>query len=611
MNIITIDFETFYSREYSLTKMTTQEYILSPHFEVIGVSIKLNGEPVQWKTGTHEEIKEFLQQFPWDAAIVCAHNAMFDGAILEWIFDIHPKLYHCTMMSSRPICVPFTTRGKSSLAEITKYYNLPPKGTEVQHAIGMRRRDFNPAAMERYAEYCCHDVVLCYWIAKKHMPQLPKEEILLISATITKFTRPKLELDIDVLTTRLAEVLEEKANVLTRCGLHNRDMLMSNDQFAAALLMFGVTPPTKISPRTGKETYAFAKVDTDFIALLEHEDVRVQLIVAARLKVKSTIEETRLQRFIDVYHAMQLTGSKFAAPLLYAAAHTHRFGGWDKLNLQNLGRGSALRHGIKAPEGHKIIAGDLSQIEARITATLAGQDDLVEAFRRGEDVYSSFASRLYDFEVTKANTTERFVGKTCILGLGFGVGGKTLQNSLSIAGVDVTLNESFRYVNTYRTIYPCIPTLWQFMDKKVIPAMAAGVELEIGFGIHTEKEAIVLPNGMKLRYPNLYQKHVEGYMNWVYDYRGNETTIYGAKLVENIVQALARIIVSAAEVRLIKAGWYAVLQVHDELLYVMPDKLVDKFSQVLQKVLEQPVPWMPELPVAAEVAHGDTYADAK
>jgi len=611
MKIITIDFESFYSREFSLTKMTTQEYILSPHFEVIGVSVKVGDDQTQWKTSTRENIRLWLNQFPWDDAIVCAHNAMFDGAILEWIFDIHPKLYHCTMMSSRPICVPFTTRGKSSLAEVSKFYNLPPKGTEIQNALGMRRRDFNEPAMQRYADYCMHDTELCYYIAKKHLPQLPQAEILLISATITKFTRPKLELDIDVLTTRLAEVLEEKANVLERCGLHNRDMLMSNEQFAAALIMFGVTPPTKISPRTGKETYAFAKVDKDFIALLEHEDVRVQLIVAARLKVKSTIEETRLQRFIDVYHAMQATGSKFAAPLLYAAAHTHRFGGWDKLNLQNLGRASALRRGIKAPEGHQIIAGDLSQIEARITAVLAGQDDLVEAFRKGVDVYSAFASRLYDFEVTKANTTERFVGKTCILGLGFGVGGVTLQNSLSIADVDVTLNESYRYVNTYRTIYPCIPALWSLMDKKVIQAMAEGVRLEIGFNIHTEKEAIVLPNGMKLRYPNLYQKQVDGYNNWVYDYRGNETTIYGAKLVENVVQALARIIVSAAEVRLIKAGWYAVLQVHDELLYVIPNAKVEIFSRVLQKILEQPVPWMPELPVAAEVAHGDTYADAK
>lgn len=611
MNIITIDFETFYSREFSLMRMTTQEYILSPHFEVIGIAVKLNHGATEWFTGTHEEIKRQLDQFPWEDSLVVAHNAMFDGAILEWILDIHPKMYHCTMMSSRPICVPFTTRGKSSLAEISKYYELPPKGTEIQNALGMRRRDFNEQAMERYAAYCMHDTELAYFIFMKHVKILPIAEQQLISATIMKFTRPVLELDIEVLRQRLAEVEQEKVDVLTRCGLHNRDMLMSNDQFAGALKLFGVEPPRKISPRTGKEAYAFAKTDVAFKELLEHEDVRVQLIVAARLKVKSTQEETRLKRFIDVFYATKDLGFPFAVPLLYCAAHTHRFGGWDKLNLQNLGRASALRQAIRAPVGAKIIAGDLSQIEARITAMLAGQEDLVEAFRKGQDVYSIFASKLFGFEVSKANTTERFVGKTCILGLGFGVAHNTLNNSLRISDVDVTVEECMDYVRIYRTTYSRIPKLWRFMDKEVIPAMAQGVKLEVGFGIHTEKEAIVLPNGMKLRYPGLHQKVVDGYNNWVYDYRGNENTIYGAKLVENIVQALARIIIAAAEIRMYKAGWPAAMQVHDELIYVVRNQLVPKFTKVLEKVLVQQVPWMPSLPVAAEVESGDTYADAK
>lgn len=611
MHILTIDWETFYSREFSLSKMTTQEYILSPHFEVIGISVKHNNNRTHWFTGTHEQIKDWLGQFPWENAMVIAHNAMFDGAILEWIFDIHPRMYHCTMMSSRPICVPFTPRGRSSLAMIAQFYNLPPKGTEVQNALGMRRRDFNAQAMQNYADYCMHDTELAHYIFMKHVKILPSQELELIDATIKKFTRPVLELDVEVLRQRLAEVEQEKATVLENCGLHSRELLMSNNQFAAALKLFGVEPPTKISPRTGKTAYAFAKTDVAFKELLDHEDVRVQLIVTARLKVKSTQEETRLQRFIDVYHASQQSGMPFAVPLLYCAAHTHRFGGWDKLNLQNLGRGSALRKAIIAPVGSKIVAGDLSQIEARITACLAGQTDLVDAFARGDDVYSLFASKLFGFEVSKANTTERFVGKTCILGLGFGVAHNTLNNSLSIADVDTTVEECIDYVNIYRGTYPMIPKLWKFMDKEIIPAMAAGLKLDIGFGIHTEKEAIVLPNGMKLRYPKLEQKQVDGYRNWVYDYRGNENTIYGAKLVENIVQALARIIIAAAEIRMYKAGWPAAMQVHDELIFVVRNQLVEKFVKVLERVLVQPVDWMPDLPVACEVEYGDTYADAK
>lgn len=610
MDILAIDIETFYSSEYSLTKMTTQEYVLSPYFQCICVTVVWNKMPLRF-TGTHQETKEWLNRFPWDKAIAVAHNAMFDAAILEWVFDIHPKMWHCTMMSSRPICVPFTPRGRSSLAIVADYYNLPAKGTAVVRAFGMRRHDFSTAQMKEYLEYCEHDAWLSDQIFRKHFPQLPKQEHKLIDATIKKFCRPVLELDAEVVQTRLAIVEQEKAEVLAACGLHNRDLLMSNDQFAAALTMFGVVPPTKISPRTGKETYAFAKVDLAFKGLLEHEDSRVQLLVAARLKHKSTIEETRLKRFLDVSHVMDRTGNKFGVPLLYCAAHTHRFGGWDKLNLQNLGRGSALRKSIVAPHRKKIVAGDLSQIEARITAVLAGQLDLIEQFRSGQDVYSVFASKLFGFTVSKANTLERFIGKTCILGLGFGVAHNTLFASLKLDAPDVTLNECIQYVDIYRTSNHKIKELWHKFNGEVLSAMANGTQLDLGFNIHTEFEAIVLPNGMKLRYPDLKQVQNGQYREWVYTYRGQETKIYGAKLVENLVQALARIIIAAAEIRLYDAGWRAAMQVHDELIYVVDDHLVGKFSLVLERVLTQPVPWMPNLPVAAEVAHGETYADAK
>jgi len=610
MQLLAIDFESFYSKEYGLQKMTTQEYVLSPHFECICVSVVWNGMSTSF-TGTHQATKEWLLQFPWETSIAIAHNAMFDSAILEWIFDIHPKMWFCTMMSSRPICAPFTIRGKVSLATIADYYEYKAKGTEVTRAIGMRRRDFTPGQMKNYLDYCEHDAMLSFKIFKEHVPQMTKPEIKLIDATIKKFCRPVLMLDADVVRARLADVLQEKQNVLIAAGLETRDMLMSNDQFAAALINFGVNPPRKISPRTGKETYAFAKVDLEFKALLEHEDVRVQLIVAARLKVKSTQEETRLQRFLDVSHVMDATGAAFGVPLLYCAAHTHRFGGWDKLNLQNLKRGGELRRAIIAAFGRKIIAGDLSQIEARITAVLAGQWDLVDQFRNGEDVYSLFASKLFGFSVSKANTTERFVGKTCILGLGFGVAHDTLFASLKLGDPDTTLDSCIQYVSIYRRTNDKIVDMWKKFDKQVIPAMVNGTCMDLGFGIYTEFEAIVLPNGMKLRYPNLHQIEGEKYLDWVYDYRGKETKLYGAKLVENLVQALARIIIAAAEIRLYDAGFRAAMQVHDELIFSVPDNLVGKFSLVLERVLTQPVPWMPELPVAAEVSHGDTYADAK
>ena len=90
-NIITIDFETYYSKEYGLNKLTTEEYIRDERFEIIGVAVKENGGQPIWKTGTHEEIREFLANYNWEDSFVVGHNLRFDGAILNWIFGIKPK----------------------------------------------------------------------------------------------------------------------------------------------------------------------------------------------------------------------------------------------------------------------------------------------------------------------------------------------------------------------------------------------------------------------------------------------------------------------------------------------------------------------------------------
>ncbi len=520
--VITIDWESFYSSEFSLSKITTQQYVLSEHFEVIGIGVKVNSDPVQWFSDTRGGIALWLTQFPWDDATVVAHNAIFDGAILEWIFDIHPKRYHCTMQASRPLYVPWIPNGRMSLAKVSEYLGLPPKGDEVVRALGMRRRDFNPQQLAAYARYCKTDTELSYMIYKDQVEQLPQMELDLIDATVKKYTRPKFILDRDILTQRLAQVRAEKEEVLARATLADNAVLMSNPQFAEALESLGVSPPMKVSPTTGKQTFAFAKNDPEFKDLLEHPDSRVQALVAARLKHKSTQEETRLVRFIGV----ESTDRPFAVPLLYYGAHTGRFSGLDKLNLQNLQRGGALRAALWAPPGYKVVAGDLSQIEARITATLAGQDVLINAFRADKDVYSMFATQAYGFEVNKVDhPTERFVGKTCILGLGYQVGAEKLKTTLKAGGVEVTFEEAKRYVNTYRTTYKKIRQLWYTADT-MIQYMATGGTFELG-PVKTIKEGILLPNGMRLNYPGL---HRDVFGQWVYDYRGKPAYLYGGKL---------------------------------------------------------------------------------
>lgn len=405
MKILTIDFESYYSTEYSLTRMTTEEYVRGAEFEVIGVSVQEDdGEPV-WFSGSMTQTEKFLRQYDWENSLALAHNAAFDSAILTWLFDIHPKGWLDTLSMGRAL---HGTEVGGSLKVLAQHYNIGVKGTEVDDAKGFHRADFKPEHLASYGEYCKNDVAITYRLFREMAHEFPPVELRLIDLTIRMYSEPSLELDVQVLADHIKSVQERKQALL---GDRDKDTLMSNPKLADLLRLLGVTPPMKTSAATGKETYAFAKSDEEFKALLEHEDPRVQAIVAARLGVKSTLEETRTERFIGIAKR-----GKLPVPLRYYAAHTGRWGGDDKLNLQNLPRSSPLKRAIRAPEGYMMIDSDSSQIEARTLAWLAEQDDLVEAFDRGEDVYKIMASAIYSKPVDAITKDERFVGKTTILG---------------------------------------------------------------------------------------------------------------------------------------------------------------------------------------------------
>lgn len=616
---ITVDFETAYSTTFSLSKMTTQEYVLSPHFEIILVSVKLGDAAPQWFSGSHDETAAWLKRFPFEQPgfVTVIQNAIFDGAILEWILDIHPSRYFCTLMAARPIIGPWCR--SLSLKSQAQYLEIGEKGTEVETFIGKWRRDFTSQQLEQYAAYCCNDVALTHKLYTTYSPLLPPDEQRLLHLTITKYTRPRLVLDENVLRARLAEVKHQKATALFNAGLLSKDDLMSNEKFAIALQRLGVDPPMKTSPTTGKQTWAFAKDDPDFKDLLEHEDLRVQALVAARLKHKSTQEETRLERLIAVCQ----TNGLLAAPLLYYGAHTGRFSGLDKLNLQNLPRKSELRRALTAPKGYKLVAGDLSQIEARITAYLADQRDLLAQFARGEDTYSIFATKIFGRPITKADADERFVGKTCILGMGYGVGAEKFGTVMKAAGLGMTEDVCHSIVRTYRSTYANIASLWSRLTN-IISLMsynegsfAASQNVPVIFF----REKLMLPNTMFIHYPglsltdtrkdtNTSKPSLSGSYSYISN-RGSRKNLWGGALTENIVQALARIILTQAELYLADRGYEAVLSVHDELIYVIDEARADKFALVLEKVLTRPVPWMPGLPVACEVHVGDTYYECK
>jgi DNA polymerase len=607
--VLTVDIESYYDRDFSLSKMTTEEYIRDPRFETIGVGVKEDAGHTVWFSGTKKQTREFLNQYDWENATAVAHNAVFDMAILNWCYDIRPKRIIDTLSMARAL-----GHGSVSLKALAEFYKLGVKGTEVVNALGKRRLDFTAEDLAAYGDYCRNDVELAYDLFLQLGDGFPLNELKLIDLTIRMFTEPVLELDTSILVKHLEDVKEKKASLMNKM-LISKEQLMSNPKLADVLRSLGVEPPMKTSLTTGKETYAFAKNDEEFKALLEHENAIVRAVVAARLGVKSTLEETRTERFIGVAGRGSLP-----IPLRYYAAHTGRWGGDDKVNMQNLPRTSPLKKAILAPAGYVFIDSDSSQIEARTLAWLAGQDDLVTAFANGEDVYCIMASAIYGRTITKADVTERFLGKTVVLGCGYGTGWAKLQSTLKAASPSVVVNdeEAKDIINTYRTTYEKIPELWReagdairaMINDQTAPLGREGVLVVEG------AKGIRLPNGLYLRYPNLREREDEetGKREYVYDTKKGRavipTRLYGAKMVENFTQSLARIVIGEQMLKVARR-YRPVMTVHDAIAVLAPKDAADEAQAYVEKCMKMRPTWGMELPLNCEAGYGASYGECK
>lgn len=599
--LLTVDFETYYDRDFSLSKLTTEEYVRSDLFEVIGVSVKVNEDPAQWFSGTHQQTAQWLGQFDWGSSLVLAHNTMFDSAILSWRFGIIPLGWLDTMSMAQAI-VPATQ--SKSLANLAVYYEVGVKGTEVINALGKRRIDFTSQELARYGDYCVNDTELTYTLFNKLLDGFPQQELKLIDLTIRMFAEPVLEVDTELLIEHLKGIREFKDKLLDASGL-DTDTLMSNNKFADWLRSRGVEPPTKISPTTGREALAFSKTDKDFLALQDHEDVIIQTAVAARLGVKSTLEETRTERFIGIG-----SRGRLPVPLKYYAAHTGRWGGADSLNLQNLPSrtgSSSLKKSIVAPQGFVMIDADSAQIEARMLAWLSGQNDLVEQFTVGEDVYRLMASAIYSKDVSDITKDERFIGKTVVLGCGYGMGAEKFKNMLSLQKVSMDKSEAERIISIYREKNFKIKQLWGqgqnalrfILQKRNAPIGQHDV-------VRVMDGGLLLPSGITMRYTNLRNDKDDGFM---YDARKNEVVrIYGGKVIENIVQALARIVIGHQMLK-IAERYKVVLTVHDAVACIAPETEVLEAKRYVEECMRSAPEWAVGLPLNCESGYGRSYGD--
>jgi DNA polymerase I-like protein with 3'-5' exonuclease and polymerase domains len=566
-------------------------------------------------------LQEVINTFEWEESGLLCHNIHFDGAILSWIFGAIPKLYLDTLSMARAV---HGTNAGGSLKALAERYNIGEKGTEVLDAKGKRLEDFQPHELHRYGEYCKNDVELTTKLFAALNVSFPLEELKLIDITTRMYTVPTLSVDDALLITRLEEVEKEKKELLEslmkklKCETSEdvRKKLASNKQFAELLEELGVDIPLKISSTTEKETYALAKNDLGFIELCEHENSFIQELCSVRLGTKSTMEESRIRRFLDIGARNR---GLLPVPLRYYGAHTGRWSGQDKINFQNLPsrdvKKKALKNAILPPDDHVILNVDSSQIEARILVWLAGQEDVVKQFRKGEDVYSNFASEIYNKKIDKRNKVERFVGKTCILALGYGTGWKKLQHTLETQppGAKLSDMECQNLVRVYREINHEVIDLWKDCDR-ALEDLSSWTKGKEPYYIDKHKcllvtpQGIQLPNSLYLRYPEL-EKDVSGARSeFVYKSRRGKVGIWGGSVVENVVQALARIVIGEQMIK-INTCYRPVLTVHDAVVCVAPKTESQEALDFIMKQMSIPPEWGKDLPITCEGGYGDNYGD--
>ena len=205
-SLVTCDLETFYSSTYSLTKVTTEEYIRSPQYETIGISLKLNDNPTVWVP--QPKVDKVLRQNNWKDKLVICQNTAFDGAILNWHYGVDPLLWIDIMGMSRAL---FPHERSHSLAKQAERMGVGVKGNEVLQALGKHYADFGPEELSRYGEYCCNDTDLTKLLFDKYMAMgFPKIELRLLDLTLRMFIDPVLKIDAELLQDHLVDVQSRK-----------------------------------------------------------------------------------------------------------------------------------------------------------------------------------------------------------------------------------------------------------------------------------------------------------------------------------------------------------------------------------------------------------------
>jgi DNA polymerase len=585
---LVLDLETYYDDQYSLKRMHTLEYVRDERFLIHGAAVKIDDDPGA-TFYTAEALGSLLEELPAAEVELVCHNTYFDGLALYHHYQFVPGRYADTLSMARGL-LPHAPS-----YELDYLCQLLGIGKKVPEVLDQTKgqRVLSPELFAQLGEYAKNDVELTLGLYSRLRPALPDDEMYLIHLTQTWGCRPVLHVDLPRAQQALEVAVNEREAKIAASG-QSLETLSSQPKFVQVLEDLGVQVPVKTN-KNGKEIPALARNDLGFKNMLaEYPEHRA--LFEGRLAAKSTLDVTRTQRIINIGSSGTLP-----MPLKYYGAHTGRWSGTDGLNPQNFRRGSELRKSIIAPPGYVILVADLAQIELRLNLWFCQELAWLALLYDGIDIYAASAANHFDVALEDVTYEQRFFGKTLELGLGYQMGWRKFRLTSALKGIDLTEEEAYQAVAKYRSSHRLLANKWQQLSNMLI-RMYQDCRIEDG-PVTFVNEGILLPNGMRLDYTGL-TPHENG--NWTYG--KDHTFIYGGKMLENIIQALARIVMGEHLLAIERESITTVSTTHDEVITIVREAEAEAAEVKVREIMTTPPDWAPDLPLDVDTGWAKEYS---
>ena len=649
-----LDFESYFDSDYHLGKgknaLSIVEYVTDPRFAFTGLGVQFNDNAPRFISGPYVPymIRRLQEKFgkALHNCTVVAKNNKFDCLILVEKFGIYPPY----TIDIEDLSRYYDSRMKQGLKDLCKLFKLPAKGDTKQFK-GLYWETMSPEQRLAMKEYCLGDIKNEKSLLEILLPMLdnPGSELDLARHTLNLYLKPILNLDVEQaqqiaveMDIALSKDLSKVAWILryrTKAKPNIPKIMRAKKIFPSILL--DVLPKGEVVPmKQGKNEMipATAQNDVAFQYLLAHKDEKVRNLCRAKAACSSwPLHQSKVRRMIAQTNC---SGGLIRMPLKYYGAHTGRWsgtGGWNPMNLGGKGRGrpihpliAQVRGTLMAPDGYTLIIVDSAQIEARELAWVAHQDDLLKGFADGEDIYSEFASDLFQAKVWKPTEEEkktpkgqtadirRGFGKDGILGFGFGLGGDTLYDRCRSNDNLRPLFDSGEYdkafchrlIKALRTKYYKIPEFWTEIAKcfrwptkypKERTTYKISEHASLQFFRQGTTTKMQLPSGRVMNYRFATVSPKDNSIKYLHGH------LWGGSITENLIQAMCRCLLGYWLLKCEDIGIPIVLHSYDELIGCVPVETAERDLQTMSDIMLQGPAWAKGLPLGIDAKISERF----